>query len=80
MTRSLLMSPWLVRMAQQFQQFSVLAALSPFFMDILAKIKHPHPLVYMRGVRASELIAIVDFVYYGEAKVGEENLDPSSFF
>ena len=29
----------------------------------------------MRGVRASELIAIVDFVYYGEAKVDEENLD-----
>ena len=36
----------------------VLAASSPFFMDILAKIKHPHPLVYMRGVRASELIAM----------------------
>ena len=53
----------------------ILAASSPFFMEILAKNKHPHPLVYMRGIGSRELIAIVDFVYFGEAKVDEENLD-----
>ena len=53
----------------------ILAASSPLFMGILAKNKHPHPLVYMRGVRKSELLAILDFIYYGEANVEQENLD-----
>ena len=44
-------------------------------MEILAKNKHPHPLIYMRGIGTSELIAIVDFVYYGEANVEQEHLD-----
>ena len=53
----------------------VLAYSSPFFMDILRKSKHPHPFLYMRGMRASDLEAMVDFLYYGEANVTEENLD-----
>ena len=53
----------------------ILGASSPMFMGILAKNKHPHPLVYMRGVRKSELIAILDFIYCGEANVDQENLD-----
>ena len=53
----------------------ILGASSPFFMGILAKNKHTHPLVYMRGVRTSELVAILDFVYFGEANVDQENLD-----
>ena len=53
----------------------ILAASSPFFMEILGKNKHPHPMIYMRGVGASELIAIVDFVYHGEANVEQENLE-----
>merc|ERR1739845_99172 len=27
----------------------VLVATSPFFMNILKRNKHPHPLIYMRG-------------------------------
>ena len=53
----------------------ILGASSPLFMGILTKNKHPHPLVYMRGVRKSELIAILDFIYCGEANVDQENLD-----
>ena len=53
----------------------ILAASSPFFMEILAKNKHPHPLIYMRGIGTRELIAIVDFVYFGEANVEQEHLD-----
>ena len=44
-------------------------------MEILVKNKHPHPLIYMRGIGSRELIAIVDFVYYGEANVEHEHLD-----
>merc|ERR1712200_388392 len=53
----------------------VLVAPSPFFLNILKKNKHPHPLIYMRGVRPENLMAIVDFFYYGEANVYQKNLD-----
>ena len=40
----------------------VLASSSPFFVELPRKNKHPHPLVYMRGVRYEDLVAIVDFL------------------
>ena len=56
----------------------ILAASSPFFQKLLGRNKHPHPLIYMRGLKYDELLAIVDFLYLGEANVFHENLD--SFF
>ena len=53
----------------------VLASSSPFFMDILKKNKHPHPLIYMRGLKEENLLAMVDFLYYGEASVDQDSLD-----
>merc|ERR1712129_375173 len=53
----------------------ILAASSPFFQNLLRRNKHPHPLIYMRGVRSEDLLAIVDFLYYGEANVYQENID-----
>ena len=53
----------------------ILAASSPFFQTILQKNKHTHPLIYMRGVRSDTLTALVDFLYYGEANVYQEDLD-----
>ena len=53
----------------------ILASSSPFFMDILTRNKHPHPLVYMRGIKSDDLEAVVDFLYFGEANVFQENLD-----
>ena len=53
----------------------VLASSSPFFMEILKKNKHPHPLIYMRGVKSEELVALVDFLYNGEANVFQDNLE-----
>ena len=53
----------------------VLVASSPFFQNVLKKNKHPHPLIYMRGMRPENLMAMVDFFYYGEANVYQENLD-----
>ena len=54
----------------------VLLASSPFFQNILKKNKHPHPIIYMRGVRSEDLKAMLDFFYHGEANVCQENLDP----
>ena len=53
----------------------ILAASSPFFQRILKGIKHSQPLIYMKGVKSDDLTAIVDFLYYGEANVYQENLD-----
>ena len=53
----------------------ILASSSPFFKEILKKNKHPHPMIYMRGLKSDDLVAIVDFLYFGEAKVNQESLD-----
>ena len=53
----------------------ILAASSPFFQKLLGRNKHPHPLIYMRGIKVDDLLAIVDFLYCGEANVFQENLD-----
>ena len=47
----------------------ILASSSPFFKELLRKTKNPHPLVYMRSLKSEDLLAIMDFVYFGEAKV-----------
>ena len=53
----------------------VLAASSPVLQNLLKKNKHSHPLIYMRGMKSHDLLAIVDFLYCGEANVFQENLD-----
>ena len=53
----------------------ILAASSPFFQRILKRNKHSHPMIYMRGMKSDNLTAVVDFLYYGQAKVYQENLD-----
>ena len=50
----------------------ILAASSPFFKEILKRNKHPHPLIYMRGLKSEDLLAIIDFLYLGEANVLQE--------
>ena len=61
---------------QQIEAHKVVLALaSPFFMDILKKNKHPHPLIYLRGLKSLDLVAIIDFLYHGETNVFQENLD-----
>jgi len=53
----------------------ILASSSPFFLNLLKRNKHPHPLIYMRGLKSEDLVAMIDFLYFGEAKVNQENLD-----
>ena len=53
----------------------ILAASSPFFEKILQKNKHPHPLIYLKGFQSQDLLAILDFLYFGEANVYQESLD-----
>ena len=53
----------------------VLASCSPFFMDLFKRNKHPHPLIYMRGIKGEVLASMVEFMYKGEANVDQENLE-----
>ena len=53
----------------------ILAASSPFFENIFQRNKHPHPLIYLRGFQSQDLMTILDFLYFGEANVYQENLD-----
>ena len=61
---------------QQIQSHRIiLTACSPFFSRVLKQNKHSHPTIYMRGLKAKDLVAIVDFIYHGEANVYHEDLD-----
>ena len=53
----------------------ILASSSPFFEKILQKSKHPHPLLYLKGFQSKDFASILDFLYFGEANVYQEDLD-----
>ena len=53
----------------------ILASSSSFFKRLFERQKHPHPFIYMRGLKPEDLDAIVDFMYFGEATVLQENLE-----
>ena len=53
----------------------ILSACSPFFNTVLTRNKHSHPMIYMKGVEAKDMVAIVDFIYLGEANIYQEDLD-----
>ena len=53
----------------------ILAGSSPFFQKLLKRNHHPHPLIFMRNVSSENLEAMVDFFYFGEANILEENLE-----
>ena len=53
----------------------ILAACSPFFKKVLRKVQHSHPLIYMKGIKFSDLEAVLCFVYNGEVNVAEADLN-----
>ena len=50
----------------------VLASYSPILRSLLFNNPHPHPMIYMRGVRQQELQSILQFMYLGETNIGQE--------
>ena len=53
----------------------VLSASSSVFNTILKKYSHPHPFIYLKGTKAVDMDAIVEFMYCGEVRVGEDQLE-----
>merc|ERR1712025_1021662 len=53
----------------------ILSACSPFFRNILRRNSHQHPLLYLKGVKHRDLLAILNFMYQGEVSVAQEELN-----
>ena len=53
----------------------IITASSQFFKTVLKRNKHPYPMIYMKGVKAKIMEAIIDFIYNGEVNVYQEDLD-----
>ena len=52
----------------------ILSASSSFFKNLFRRNKHQHPLIVLKGVKFSELNALLQFVYQGEVNVAKEDL------
>ena len=53
----------------------ILSACSPFFQRILKENSHTHPLIYLKGVKFTDLESILQFMYLGKVDVVSANLD-----
>jgi len=53
----------------------ILSACSPFFRKVLRRNKHEHPLLYLKGVKYADLVAVLSFMYHGEVDISQEDLN-----
>ena len=53
----------------------VLSACSSFFRSVLRRNPHQHPLLYMKGVRYTDLQSVLNFMYHGEVNIAQEDLN-----
>ena len=53
----------------------IIAASSTFFHTMMKQIKHPNPIIYMRGLKQKYLVNIVDFIYNGDVTIEQEDLE-----
>merc|ERR1719245_1955828 len=52
----------------------ILSATSSFFQSIIKRNPHAHPLIYLKGVKLQHLAALLDFIYFGTAKVAQDDV------
>jgi len=53
----------------------IISACSPFFRNVLRRNPHQHPLLYLKGVKYRELVAVLNFMYQGEVNVAQDDLN-----
>ena len=53
----------------------ILSACSPFFKNILRRNQHQHPLLYLKGISFSGIQSVLNFMYYGEVNIAQEDLN-----
>ena len=52
----------------------ILSTASMFFRTLLKKSQHGQPLIYLKGVRLTQLQKILDFIYYGQVIIAQDDL------
>ena len=53
----------------------ILSACSPFFRSVLRRNPHQHPLLYLKGVKYTDLQSVLNFMYHGEVNVAQDELN-----
>jgi len=53
----------------------ILSACSPFFRNVLRRNPHQNPLLYLKGVKYTDLQSVLNFMYHGEVNVAQEELN-----
>ena len=53
----------------------ILAASSSVFFNILQSYEHPHPLIFLRGLKYDTMSQVLDFIYHGEVKLEVDQLN-----
>ena len=52
----------------------ILSAGSVFFKSVIKRNPHAHPLIYLKGVKIGDMRALIDFMYLGQTKVCQEDV------
>ena len=53
----------------------ILSACSLVFRNMLVNNPHPHPLLFMRGIKKTHLMSILKFMYCGETQIPQDSID-----
>merc|ERR1712096_413483 len=53
----------------------ILRSASEFFRTILYKQPTQHPILFLKGIQHSNLLALVNFIYLGETEVAQDDLN-----
>jgi len=49
--------------------------MQPIFRNVFKKATHVNPFIYLKGVSHKDLVALLDYIYTGQAKVLAEDVD-----
>jgi len=53
----------------------ILSACSPFFRAVLKRNPHSHPLLYLKGIKYDDVLAVLNFMYHGEVNIAQDELN-----
>ena len=53
---------------------AILSASSPFLRQVIRNSNHDKPYIYLRGIEANDLEAIMDYIYTGETQIAGDHI------